>query len=45
MVHASQSGVQLSVDAEMEAFGDQAAAVSNQFFCKSSEEPVIATIE
>ena len=28
----------LSVGAEMEAYGDQAAGTSNQFFCKSREE-------
>ena len=30
MEHAGDSGVQLSVGAEMEAYGDQAAAASNQ---------------
>ena len=36
---AGESGVQLSVGPEMEAYGDQAAAASNQFCCKSREEP------
>ena len=31
--------VQLSVGAEMEAYGDQAAAANNQFICKFREEP------
>ena len=29
--HAGESGMQFSVGAEMEAYGDQAAATSNQF--------------
>ena len=29
MEHAGESGVQLSVGAEVEAYGDQAAATSN----------------
>ena len=33
------SGVQLSIGAEMEAYGDQAAATSDLFCCKSREEP------
>ena len=37
--HAGDSGVQLSVGAEMEAYGDQAAAASHQFCCKSGAEP------
>ena len=39
MEHAGESGVQLSVGVEMEASGDQSAAASNQFFCKSGKEP------
>ena len=35
MERASESGVHLSVGAEMEAYGDQAAASSIQFLCKS----------
>ena len=37
--HAGDGGVQLSVGTEMEAYGDQAAAASNQLCCKSREEP------
>ena len=37
--YASESGVQLPVGAGMEACGNQAAAASHQFFCKSREEP------
>ena len=39
MEHAGVSGVQLSVGIETEAYGDQAAAASNQFCCLSREEP------
>ena len=39
MEHAGENGVQLSAGAEMEAYGDQETAASNQFFCKSREEP------
>ena len=38
MEHAGESGVQLSVGAEMEAYSGQAAAASSQFRCKSKEE-------
>ena len=34
-----ERGMQLFVDVEMEAYGDQAAVTGNQFFCKSREEP------
>ena len=37
--HAGESGVQPSVGAEMEAYGDQAAAASNQSCYKSKKEP------
>ena len=30
MVHAGESGVQLSVDVEMEVYGDQAAAAARK---------------
>ena len=39
MEHAGESGVQLSVGVEMEAYGDQATAASNQLCWKSREEP------
>ena len=39
MEHAGENEVQLSVGVEMEACGDQSAAASNQFFCKSRDEP------
>ena len=38
MEHAGGSGVLLSVGAEMEAYGDQAATASHQFHSKSKEE-------
>ena len=38
-MNAGESGVQLSVGTEMEAYGDQAAATSNQYCCKSREKP------
>ena len=37
--HAGESWVQLSVGVEIEAYGDQAAAASHLFCCKSREEP------
>ena len=37
MEHTGESGVQLSVDTEMEAYGDQAAAASNKFCFKPRE--------
>ena len=37
--HVGKSGAQLSVGIEMEAYGDQAAAASVQFFYKSREKP------
>ena len=39
MEHAGESAVQVSVGVEMEAYGDQAAAASNQCSHKSREEP------
>ena len=39
MEHAGESGVQLSVAAEMVAYGVQAAVASSQLCCKSGEEP------
>ena len=33
------SGAKLSGGAEMEAYGDHTAAASNQFYCKSREDP------
>ena len=49
MEHAGERGVQHSGGAEMEAYGDHAAAASNQFFCKSREKssrkPCITNIE
>ena len=48
MVHASESGVQLSGDAEMKTYCDQEVA-SNQFCCKHRDEPstnfVIAIVD
>ena len=38
MEHAGESGVQLSVCVEMEAYSDPVAAASNPFFCKYKEE-------
>ena len=35
MEHAGDSGVQLSIGEEMEAYGDQPAAVTNQLLFKS----------
>ena len=37
--HAGERGEQLSVDAEMQPYGDRAVAASNQFYCKSRWEP------
>ena len=37
--HAGKSGMQFSVVAEMEAYGDQAAASSKELCCKFGEEP------
>ena len=34
MERAGESGVHLSVGAEIKAYGDQAAATSIQFFCQ-----------
>ena len=49
MEHAGESGVQLSVCVEMEAYSDPVAAASNPFFCKYKEEsrrrPCVANIE
>ena len=39
MEHAVESGVQLSVGAEINAFGDQAAAACSNSFCNSWVEP------
>ena len=38
MEHAGESGVQLSVGAEMEAYGNQVAAASKPFCCKSKRD-------
>ena len=41
MEHAGENGEQLSVDVELETYGDQLAAPSNQFFYKHKVDPIL----